>query len=142
MLHFIMDEGDVEHVLKHLSMIGSDGSSLRPEGPWGGASPTPAATAASPASWPTTSASAPALLEEAVRKMTSAPATRLGLKGKDCCGGGWTPTWSSSIPRPCATRPPSPSLTAGVRHVIVDGTLTVRDGEHTGSRAGRVLRRG
>ena len=32
--------------------------------------------------------------------MTSAPATRLGLKGKDCCGGGWTPTWSSSIPRP------------------------------------------
>src|SRR5919202_122326 len=42
MLHFIMDDADVEHVLKHpLSMIGSDGSSLRPDGPLGRGKPHP-----------------------------------------------------------------------------------------------------
>ena len=146
MLHFIMDEGDVEHVLKHpLSMIGSDGSSLRPEGPLGRGKPhPPQLRLLPPRPGPLRPRAAPALPGGGRAQDDLRPRHPPGPEGKDCCGGGWTPTWSSSIPRPCATRPPSPSLTAAerVRHVIVDGTLTVRDGEHTGSRAGRVLRRG
>ena len=30
---------------------------------------------------------------------------------------------------------------AGIPHVVVNGTITVRDGEHNGARAGRVVRR-
>ena len=84
MLHFIMDEGDVEHVLKHpLSMIGSDGSSLRPEGPLGRGKPHPRSYGCFPRVLAHYVRERRLLsLEEAVRKMTSAPATRLGLKGK------------------------------------------------------------
>ena len=45
-------------------------------------------------------------LEEAVRKMTGAPAARLGLRSAACCATASRPTWSSSTRRASApTRP-------------------------------------
>ncbi|HEX2515393.1 MAG TPA: D-aminoacylase [Chloroflexota bacterium] len=147
MLHFIMDEGDVEYVLKHpLSMIGSDGSSLRPEGPLGRGKPHPRSYGCFPRVLAHYVRQRRLLsLEEAVRKMTSAPATRLGLKGKGLLRWGMDAdlvVFDPQTVRDAATFAEPHRYAEGVRHVIVDGTLTVRDGEHTGSRAGRVLRRG
>ena len=77
--------------------------------------------------------------------MTSAPATRLGLKSKGLLRWGMDAdlvVFDPQTVRDAATFAEPHRYAEGVRHVIVGGTLTVRDGEHTGSRAGRVLRRG
>src|SRR5262249_27040892 len=84
MLHFIMDEGDVEHVIAHpLSMIGSDGSSLRPEGPLGRGKPHPRSYGCYPRVLAHYVRERRLLtLELAVRKMTAVPAVRLRLEHK------------------------------------------------------------
>ena len=83
-------------------------------------------------------------VEEAVRKMTSMPAARLGLADRGLVKEGFmadlvlfdlesledTPTFEN------------PKVACrGIRRVYVNGVLTARDGVHTGARAGRVLRR-
>ena len=46
MVHFVMSEDDVRHVMRHpLATFGSDGWVLTPEDRWPKASPTPAAMA-------------------------------------------------------------------------------------------------
>ncbi|MGH2351750.1 MAG: N-acyl-D-amino-acid deacylase family protein, partial [Chloroflexota bacterium] len=84
MLHFIMDEADVEHVIRHpLSMFGSDGSSLRPDGLLGRGKPHPRSYGCFPRVLAHYVRERKLLsLEEAVRKMTGAPAARLRLKDK------------------------------------------------------------
>ena len=43
--------------------------------------------------------------------------------------------------RDLATYAAPHTFPAGIEHVLVAGEMTVRDGRHTGARAGRVLRR-
>jgi len=82
-------------------------------------------------------------LEEAIRKMTSLPASRVGLKDRGLIRPGMyadlmvlddlkildTSTFENPI-----------SLPEGIHYVIVNGQVAVRQGEPTGVRAGRVLR--
>jgi N-acyl-D-amino-acid deacylase len=84
-------------------------------------------------------------LEAAVAKLASVPAERLGLRDRGVLREGWAAdlvvfdpetiadvaTWAEPAVHP-----------AGIRHVIVNGRLAVRDGEETGVHAGRLLRRG
>ena len=84
-------------------------------------------------------------LEEAVRKMTSAPAARLGLKDRGVVRDGavadlvvFDPHTVASL----ATYEEPRRFPVGIEHVIVNGTPVVRDGEHTGALPGRALRRG
>ncbi|MFQ6052760.1 MAG: amidohydrolase family protein [Candidatus Bathyarchaeia archaeon] len=84
-------------------------------------------------------------LEEAVRKMTSLPAQTFGLRRRGLLRPGM---WAdiaifdpdSILDR--ATYKDPIRFPAGVEYVIVNGEVTVEGGEHTGTRAGRVLRRG
>ena len=84
-------------------------------------------------------------LEEAVRKMTSAPAARLGLADRGILRDGavadvvvFDPETVASL----ATYDEPRRFPVGIEHVIVNGTPVVRDSEHTGALPGRALRRG
>jgi N-acyl-D-amino-acid deacylase len=146
MLHFIMDEADVEHVLKHpLSMIGSDGSSLRADGPLARGKPHPRSYGCFPRVLSHYVRERRLLtLEQAVRKMTGAPAARLGLRHKGLLRWGMDAdlvVFDPATVHDTATYAEPHQYAAGIRHVLVNGTPTVRDAAHTGARAGRVLRR-
>jgi N-acyl-D-amino-acid deacylase len=84
-------------------------------------------------------------LEEAVRKMTSAPAARLGLPDRGLLRDGmkadivvFDPVTVSSP----ATYEAPRRFPIGIPYVLVNGTLVVDGGEHTGALPGRALRRG
>lgn len=82
-------------------------------------------------------------LEDAVRKMTSAVATRLSIHDRGLLEPGmfadvvvFDPT--TIIDR--ATYENPKQLSAGVRHVFVNGVQVIRDGTHTNAKPGRALR--
>ncbi len=144
---FSMCEDDVQTVLRwpH-TMIGSDASSLAPYGTLGGGRPHPRAYGTFPRvlgryvrerqllSW-----------EEAIRKMTSLPAARLGLRDRGVLREG---AWADLVVLDPATVADRATFEephrypTGILHVFVNGVQTIRHGEHTGAAAGQVLRRG
>lgn len=82
-------------------------------------------------------------LEEAVRKATSAVATRLGLRGRGVLREGAYADVVVFDPETIidrATYQEPHRLSEGVEHVFVNGTAVVRDGEHTGALPGRIVR--
>jgi len=84
-------------------------------------------------------------LEEAIRKMTSAPAARLGLRDRGVIRDGAVAdlvVFDPQTVRSTATYDEPRSYPIGIEHVIVAGTLVVSDGEHTGATPGRGLRHG
>ena len=84
-------------------------------------------------------------LEEAVRKMTSAPAARLGLRDRGTIRDGAVAdlvVFDPATVRSTATYDEPRSYPLGIEQVIVAGTLVVADGVHTGATPGRALRHG
>jgi len=84
-------------------------------------------------------------LEEAVRKMTSLPARRLSLKDRGVLAPGKAADLVVFDPDHVMDRgtyEDPRQFPAGIRHVIVNGVLSVEDGRFTGQRGGRVLLRG
>ena len=84
-------------------------------------------------------------LEEAIRKMTSAPAARLGLRDRGVIRDGAVAdlvVFDPATVRSTATYDEPRSYPVGIEQVIVAGTLVVADGAHTGATPGRGLRRG
>ncbi|HEU0194710.1 MAG TPA: D-aminoacylase [Gaiellales bacterium] len=82
-------------------------------------------------------------LEDAVRKMTSTVAERLGIRDRGrVAEGAWADlvVFDPGRVRDTATYAEPHRLAEGVRDVWVNGVGTVRDGVHTGALAGRVLR--
>jgi len=85
-------------------------------------------------------------LEEAVRKMTSLPAQRLSLRDRGVIAPGMFADITVFDPEEVIDRsgfvPPEATMRypEGIEHVIVNGVVTLRDGEHTGMLCGRVLR--
>jgi N-acyl-D-amino-acid deacylase len=82
-------------------------------------------------------------LEDAVRKMTSAPALRLGLKDRGLVREGYVAdlaVWDETTIADRSTYE-NPLVTAtGVSHVFVSGQLVLENGEHTGATPGRALK--
>ncbi len=82
-------------------------------------------------------------LEEGVRKMTSMPAARLGLRDRGLIKEGMK---ADLVVFDLETLEDTPTFEkpkvacAGVERVYVNGVLTAKDGVHTGARAGKVLR--
>jgi N-acyl-D-aspartate/D-glutamate deacylase len=81
-------------------------------------------------------------LEEAIRKMTSWPATRMRLSGRGVIKEG---AWADVVVfdydkiQDRATYE-QPLLTpVGINYVIVNGQVTIENGKHTGARAGKVM---
>jgi N-acyl-D-amino-acid deacylase len=84
-------------------------------------------------------------LEEAVRKMTSAPAARLGLADRGLLRDGMLAdivVFDPVTVRSRATYEEPCRFPAGIPHVLVNGVPVVRDGGHTGALPGRALRQG
>jgi N-acyl-D-amino-acid deacylase len=83
-------------------------------------------------------------LEEAVRKMTSAPAARLGLSDRGLLRDGLAADLVVIDPariRSNATYEEPRRFADGIEHVIVNGTPVVDGNAHTGATPGRVVRR-
>jgi N-acyl-D-aspartate/D-glutamate deacylase len=82
-------------------------------------------------------------LEDAVRKMTSTVAGRLGIRDRGAVAPGMQADLVVLDParvRDTATFADPHRLAEGVRDVWVNGVATVRGGEHTGALAGRFVR--
>lgn len=82
-------------------------------------------------------------LAEAVRKMTSAPALRIGLKDRGLVREGFVADLAVWDEQTIADRSTyeNPLVTAqGVSHVLVSGQLVLDNGEHTGATPGRALK--
>jgi N-acyl-D-amino-acid deacylase len=84
-------------------------------------------------------------LEEAVRKMTGAAAARLGLKQRGTIRTGAFAdlvVFDPDTVRSNATYDEPRQFPAGIEHVVVNGTLVVDAGTHTGATPGRAIRLG
>ncbi|CAB49065.1 N-acyl-D-amino-acid deacylase family protein [Pyrococcus abyssi] len=140
MIVFLMSEEDVERILSHpYSMIGTDGLDS------GEGLPHPRAYGTFPRVLGRYVREKKLLrLEDAIRKMTSLPALKLGLKDRGLVKEGM---WADLVifdphrvkDRATYTNPRLPP--DGIKYVIVNGVLSVENGELTGDAGGVVIRR-
>lgn len=82
-------------------------------------------------------------LEDAIRRMTSLPASNLNLEKRGSLKAGWyadVVVFDPDSIQDHATFEDAAQYSSGIRHVFVNGTLVLHDGEHTGALPGRVLR--
>ena len=136
-------QDDIDYVVKHpLCKISSDGTALAPYGPLAGS-----AYAHSYGAFPRVLGRfvrerGVLPLEEAVRKMTTAPAGRLGLTDRGLLQEGLAADICIFDPKTVIDRADWENTEAypeGIEMVIVNGKIVVRDGEHTGALPGQVL---
>lgn len=144
--HFALSEADVERVMcDRRVMIGSDAVANSPIGPG-------AADRVHPRSYGTFARILSYYVrerrlltwQEAVRRMTSLPAGRIGLADRGRIAPGCVADVAVFDPTTIAdtaTFAAPHSLAAGVGLVVVGGEIAYRDGVATGARRGRVLRR-
>jgi len=81
-------------------------------------------------------------LEDAIRKMTSWPATRMRLQGRGAIReGGWADVvvFDAAAIDDLATYDAPTRSPRGIDYVVVNGQIVIDHGRHTGARPGRVL---
>ena len=144
-LAFTYREEDIRIVFEHPScMVGSDATALATDGPLAGTSFHGAYTWASWFYRHFVQDKKTLSPEEAIRRITSLPASRLGLTDRGVLRKG---TWADVAifdPATFAEQGTTfePNQTAiGMHHVIVNGKVVLKDGELTGERSGQILRR-
>jgi N-acyl-D-amino-acid deacylase len=84
-----------------------------------------------------------AALPDAIRRLTSFPATNLGLKDRGSLKAGYAADvviFDPSQVRDHATFAKPQQLSTGVRDVFVNGVQVLKNGRHTGAKPGRVVR--
>ena len=140
-----MSEEDVIKVIQHpLSCIGSDGESEAPYGPTGNVVTHPRSYGTFPRVLKRYALDMKVIsLEEAIRKMTSWPAERIGLPDRGVLAKGMAAdvvVFDPAKVRDVATFEDSHRYAEGIIHVLVNGAVTIQDGDHTKERAGQVLR--
>ena len=84
-------------------------------------------------------------LEEAVRKMTSMAALRLDIGDRGMVRDGMKAdivVFDPSTVKSPATRAQPKQFPVGIEYVLVNGSIVVDEGQHTGILAGRALRHG
>lgn len=143
---FMMSEDDVIKVFKHPStMIGSDGIAVSPGGELGRGNPHPRFYGTFPRVIARYVREKAILsLEEAVRKMTSLPAGKLGLNGRGRIVSGAKADlviFDYKKIKDRATYQDPHQFPEGIVHVIVNGEFVVREGEQNRRLPGRILRK-
>ncbi len=152
---FYYNEDDIRRVLLHqCSMIGSDGYAISPKEPFTKSMPHPRSYGTFPMIirkyvkgvkrndlW-YDSAAKILRLEDAVRKMTSLPAQRLGLHDRGLIEKGF---WADIVIfdfaniMDTATYLHPHSYSKGIKYVIINGDFAVFEGKHTYKKIGKVL---
>ncbi len=139
-IYHAMDEADVERIMQHpVTAIGSDGG----VSVFGESVPHPREYGTFARVLARYVRERGVLtLEEAVRKMSGATAQRLGLQDRGVLREGLfadIAVFDSATIQDRATFAEPHQYAEGIAYVLVNGTLVVDDGRHTGARPGRVL---
>jgi N-acyl-D-amino-acid deacylase len=142
---FMMNEKDVQTALREPWVdIASDGSSLSTEGVLSAGHPHPRNFGTFPRILGHYIRDEKVLtLEDAVRRMTSLPAQRLGLKDRGLLREGY---WADVVVfdpnriSDTATFANPKQYPAGINYVLVNGHVVIDRGNHTGERPGMALR--
>ena len=136
MISFTMDEEDVTRIMAHpLGTVCTDGLLL--------GKPHPRAYGAFPRVLGKYVREGVLRLEDTVRRVTSHPAQIHDLKDKGLIKTGYAADITVFDPKTIedlSTYKEPRRHPRGITHVMVNGVLTVEDGQHTGARAGRVHR--
>ncbi|HEY3280995.1 MAG TPA: D-aminoacylase [Armatimonadota bacterium] len=146
-INFQMAEEDVETVLRRdYVSVGSDGAAASPTGPMRHDKPHPRTYGTFPRVLGRYVRERGVLsLEEAVRRMTLLPASRIGLKDRGLLREGYKAdlvVFDPATVDDSATYEEPHQFPTGIGTVVVNGQMVIRDGAHTGARPGTVLRRG
>ncbi|MES2461339.1 MAG: amidohydrolase family protein, partial [Armatimonadota bacterium] len=144
--HFALSEDDVERVLSDPRvMIGSDAVAISPTGPDSTGRPHPRSYGTFARILARYVRDKGVLsYQEAIRRMTSLPAGRIGLSDRGQIREGYRADITVFDPAAIsdtATFAAPHALAVGVDLVLVGGEIAFRNGIATGARAGRVLRR-
>ncbi|MBU0712041.1 D-aminoacylase [bacterium] len=142
---FAMDENNLKKILASpLLMIGSDGIAVAPYGKLGKGKPHPRHYGTFPRVLGKYTREEKVFdLVTAVRKMTSMPAEKLGLKQRGYLKENYFADIVIFNPETVidnATFTDPHQYPTGIEHVIVNGKLTIENGKHTDMFAGKVLR--
>ena len=140
-----MAEADVDVIAAHpVVAVASDGVSLKSTGPLSSGSPHPRSYGTFPRFFARMVRAKKAVtLEDAVRKMTSLPAQRLGLTRRGRLAPGYFADIVVLNPGAIedrATFEKPHQYSAGIEHVLVNGVAAVSGGKPTGGTPGRVIR--
>ena len=143
----MMRETDVDVILSRPeSMVGCDAQSLSTEGIMSGGKPHPRAFGTRARVLGMYSREKGLFsMEDAVKKLTSRPAARLGLTDRGVLKiGGYADVtvFDSEAVIDRATFEDPKQYSAGIEHVIVNGQLALENGRETAVLSGRVLRAG
>jgi N-acyl-D-amino-acid deacylase len=143
-IRFVMAEEDVQYVLRHPAvMIGSDGYAMSPAL---GSKPHPRSYGTFTRILGHYVREKKLLsLEEAVRKMTSFPASRFGLSDRGSIRPGQVADlvlFDAATVQDAATFAEPHRYSEGIAWVMVGGQIVWQEGRDTGAEAGRVLRGG
>ncbi|MCR4439660.1 MAG: D-aminoacylase [bacterium] len=146
MCGFAMSEENTERVLSFpLTMVGSDGEAVAPYGVRGRGNPHPRFYGTFPRYFGYYVRERKILpLAEAIRRVTSLPAQVFGLPERGVLAKGAFADIVVFDPQTIldrATFTDPHQYPVGIHHVVVNGRLVIREGEHTGCLPGRVLRR-
>ena len=144
MIVFAMNEKDLTTILQHpFGMVGSDGSSVSPNGPSGKSPVHPRNYGTFPRVLGKYVRGENVIsLERAVQKMTGFPAKKLGLKDRGLIQTGMAADlvlFDPNIIKDTATFETPHQYPVGILHVIVNGETVILNGEHTGKLPGKKL---
>ncbi|HEU5185685.1 MAG TPA: D-aminoacylase [Gemmatimonadaceae bacterium] len=145
MVGFAMSEENIERFLAHpLGMVCSDGGAFATEGPARRGHPHPRSLGSFPRVLGRYVRERRALtLQDAVRKMSAFPASRVRLTGRGMLRQGYAAdvvVFDPSTVTDTATFAEPFRYPEGIRVVIVNGVTALRDGARAERRAGRALR--
>jgi N-acyl-D-amino-acid deacylase len=142
---FGMVEEDVRRVMQSpYMMVGSDGSAISPTGIWENSVPHPRLYGTFPRVLGFYVREGVLSLQEAVRKMTSAPAQKLGIKDRGLLREGYKADITVFHPEKVndvAIFTAPQQYAEGISYVIVNGVIVIDKAEHTGVLPGKALRK-
>jgi len=144
MIVFAMSENDLTTILQHpYGMVGSDGCSVTPDGPTGKSPVHPRFYGTFPRVLGRYVREKKIIsLEQAVHKMTGLPAQKLGLKERGLIKKGMAADLVLFDPGKIddiATFDNPHEYPGGITQVMINGTIVIENGEHTGKLPGRRL---
>jgi N-acyl-D-aspartate/D-glutamate deacylase len=137
-------EEDVDTMVNHPAVMPcSDGWLLAPTGPLGAGKPHPRCYGAFPRYLDQYVKKKNILgFEDAIRRMTSMPAARLGLQNRGILREGMKADITIFDPqtiRDISTYENPHRYPEGIKYVIINGTITVENGKHNGVLNGKIL---